>query len=325
MYKVLITGGAGFIGSHVAIHFVQEYPQYQIYNLDKLTYAGNLENVKEIEGAPNYHFICADLNSLATVRELFETYQFNAVIHLAAESHVDRSIEDPLEFVRTNVLGTVHLLEASLGVCEKFYHISTDEVYGTLGSEGYFTEESPYKPSSPYSATKAASDHLVRAYGHTFGLPYIVSNCSNNFGPHQYPEKLIPLAISRFLARKPVPVYGDGSNVRDWLYVKDHVEAIDLIFHRGKLGETYNVGGECEKRNIDLILELSDLIDAELGRPLGESRQYIHFVKDRPGHDQRYAIDCSKIKKLGWKRNYPFGQALQETLAWYTAKELLAV
>ena len=319
MYKVLITGGAGFIGSHLLAHFAKKYPQYKLYNLDKLTYAANMDYLEGIECVHLHE----DITHFNNVRQLFKTERFNAVIHLAAESHVDRSIENPLEFVTTNVLGSVHLLEAARGICEKFYHISTDEVYGSLGEEGYFSEASPYQPSSPYSASKASSDHFVRAYGRTYGLPYLISNCSNNFGPHQDHEKLIPQSIRKFFLNEPVPIYGNGTHIRDWLYVKDHVDAIDFIFHHGDLGETYNIGGECEKRNIDLITELSYLIDMELGRKEGTSKQLITFVQDRLGHDQRYAIDCSKLKKMGWKQKTPFDQALRETIRWYLASYAL--
>jgi dTDP-glucose 4,6-dehydratase len=319
MYKLLITGGAGFIGSHVVAHFAKKYPHYAIFNLDKLTYAANLDYLEGLK----CHHLCEDVNDLKRMHELFQHFRFDAVIHLAAESHVDRSIESPIEFVHTNVLGTVHLLQAALGICKKFYHISTDEVYGSLGAEGFFSETSSYQPSSPYSASKAASDHFVRAYGHTYGLPYLISHCSNNFGPHQYHEKLIPQSIKKFFREEPVPLYGTGTNVRDWLYVMDHVEAIDLIFHHGHLNETYVIGGECEKRNIDLLRELSWIMDDELGRPLGTSQKLITFVKDRPGHDQRYAIDCTKVKKLGWTKKTSFNEALLKTVRWCLASDAL--
>ncbi len=323
--KILITGGAGFIGSHVVRRFVTRYPDYQIVNLDLLTYAGNLENLKDIENRPNYTFIKGDIADSALIESLFKTHRFNGVIHLAAESHVDRSIMDPLRFVRTNIIGTVNLLNTSLDLFQsgeflRFYHISTDEVYGSLGSEGYFTESSCYQPRSPYSASKASADHLVRAYFHTYQLPVVISNCSNNYGPNQFPEKLIPLAINNILHNKPVPVYGKGENVRDWLYVEDHAEAIDLIFHQGKTGETYNVGGHNEWRNIDLIRLLCRLMDKKLNRPAGSSEKLITFVKDRAGHDFRYALDISRIKnELGWTPSVDFEQGLEKTVDWYLA------
>jgi dTDP-glucose 4,6-dehydratase len=323
--KILITGGAGFIGSHVVRRFVTRYPDYQIVNLDLLTYAGNLENLKDIENRQNYTFVKGDIADSGLIESLFKTYRFNGIIHLAAESHVDRSIMDPLRFVRTNIIGTVNLLNASLDLFQsgeflRFYHISTDEVYGSLGSEGYFTESTCYQPRSPYSASKASADHLVRAYFHTYQLPVVISNCSNNYGPNQFPEKLIPLAINNIIQKKPVPVYGRGENVRDWLYVEDHAQAIDLIFHQGKTGETYNVGGHNEWRNIDLIRLLCRLMDGKLNRPEGSSEQLITFVKDRAGHDFRYALDISKIKnELGWTPSVNFEQGLEKTVNWYLA------
>ncbi|MEZ4839914.1 dTDP-glucose 4,6-dehydratase, partial [Flavobacterium sp.] len=301
MRKILITGGAGFIGSHVVRRFVTRYPQYQIFNLDALTYAGNLENIKDIEQAPNYTFIKGDITDATFIAALFQQHQFDGVIHLAAESHVDRSITDPMAFVKTNVMGTVHLLNAARAIWKdqmegkRFYHISTDEVYGTLGATGLFTETTPYAPNSPYSASKAASDHFVRAYGETYGLPFVLSNCSNNYGPNHFPEKLIPLFINNIIHHKPLPVYGDGNYTRDWLYVIDHAIAIDLVFHAGKHHETYNIGGFNEWKNIDLVRLLCEKMDVKLHREPGTSAQLITFVKDRPGHDLRYAIDASKI------------------------------
>jgi dTDP-glucose 4,6-dehydratase len=320
---ILITGGAGFIGSHAVRHFVKKYPDYHIINLDKLTYAGNLANLSDIEKIKNYTFIKADIENGDQVEEVFEQYQIDSVIHFAAESHVDRSILDPLSFVKTNVLGTVNLLNAARKKWENtdqniFYHVSTDEVYGELGEEGYFTEETPYSPRSPYSASKASSDHFVRAYFHTYGLPVVISNCSNNYGPYQFPEKLIPLMIQNIRQGKPLPVYGDGSNIRDWLYVGDHVSAIDLIFHRGEKGETYNIGGDTELKNIELVRTLCKLMDNYMESDLGSSERLIHFVKDRAGHDQRYAIDASKIKnELGWKPETDFNAGLKQTVEWY--------
>jgi dTDP-glucose 4,6-dehydratase len=322
--KILITGGAGFIGSHVVRLFVNKYPNYQIYNLDKLTYAGNLANLTDIEDKENYAFLKGDIVDAAYLEDIFSEYQFDAVIHLAAESHVDRSITDPLAFVQTNVIGTVNLLNTArkhwAGNMQDhvFYHISTDEVYGSLGEEGLFTEETAYDPRSPYSASKASSDHFVRAYYHTYGLPVKVSNCSNNYGPNHFPEKLIPLAINNIQNERPVPVYGKGENVRDWLYVIDHARAIDVIFHDGKVGETYNIGGINEWRNIDLIELLCDQMDEKLGRPQGHSRKLITFVKDRAGHDLRYAIDSSKLmNELGWKPSVTFEEGLSKTVDWY--------
>lgn len=325
---LLITGGAGFIGSHVVRRFVRGYPGYRIVNADKLTYAGNLENLTDIENYPNYAFERADIVNKPRVTELFRKYDFDAVIHLAAESHVDRSISSPDDFVFTNIVGTVNLLNAALATWKDrpagklFYHISTDEVYGSLGDEGLFTEDSPYDPKSPYSASKAASDHMVRAYGHTFGLPVIISNCSNNYGPNQFPEKLIPLVINNIRNDRPIPVYGRGENVRDWLYVEDHAAAIDLIFHGGKEGTTYNIGGNNEWKNIDLILLLCSILDRKLGRPSGASEKLITFVKDRPGHDLRYAIDCSRLRsELGWKPIPDFAEGLEKTVDWYLSND----
>ncbi|MBF8964210.1 dTDP-glucose 4,6-dehydratase [Pontibacter sp. FD36] len=326
--KILITGGAGFIGSHVVRLFVEKYPQYQVFNLDKLTYAGNLQNLKDLEVEENYTFLKGDITDSAYLESIFSENAFDAVIHLAAESHVDRSISGPMAFVRTNVMGTVNLLEACrkhwLGQLEGklFYHVSTDEVYGSLGDEGLFTESTAYDPRSPYSASKAASDHFVRAWHHTFGLPIKLSNCSNNYGPNHFPEKLIPLAIHNIKSGKPVPVYGKGDNVRDWLYVLDHARAIDVIFHKGKLGDTYNVGGVNEWRNIDLIELLCDVMDEKLGRQPGESRRLITFVKDRAGHDARYAIDSSKLMgELEWAPSVTFEEGLRKTVDWYLQNE----
>lgn len=324
MRKILITGGAGFIGSHVVRLFVHKYPKDHIYNLDVLTYAGNLENLKDIEGASNYTFLKADICDKKAIQSLFEEYQFDTVIHLAAESHVDRSITNPFAFVETNIMGTLNLLHASNLIWKNsinkhlFYHISTDEVYGTLGETGLFTEETAYDPNSPYSASKAGSDHFVRAFGETYKLPYIISNCSNNYGPNQFPEKLIPLFINNIINHKPLPVYGDGNYTRDWLYVIDHAIAIDMIYEKGKLGETYNIGGFNEWKNIDLVKLLCQQMDSKLGRKTGESEKLITFVKDRPGHDLRYAIDANKInKKLGWKPSVTFEEGLSKTIDWY--------
>jgi len=325
---ILITGGAGFIGSHVVRRFVNKYPDYLIVNADKLTYAGNLENLTDIDKKKNYIFEKTDIVNKPQVVQLFEKYNFDGVIHLAAESHVDRSITGPDEFVFTNIVGTVNLLNAALSIWlenkkEKlFYHISTDEVYGSLGSEGLFTETTPYAPKSPYSASKASSDHMVRAYQNTFGLPIVISNCSNNYGPNQFPEKLIPLAINNIRNNKPIPVYGKGSNIRDWLYVEDHASAIDLIFHKGIHGETYNIGGENEWKNIDLIKLLCTIMDAKLGRKPGTSEKLITYVKDRPGHDMRYAIDSSKLTyELGWSPSLDFEHGLEKTVDWYLTNQ----
>ncbi len=324
--KILITGGAGFIGSHVIRLFVNKYPAYQIYNLDALTYAGNLENLVDIQEANNYTFIKADITDAIHINKLFAEHRFDAVIHLAAESHVDRSITDPLAFVNTNVIGTVNLLNAARDTWKadytgkRFYHVSTDEVYGALGETGFFTEETPYHPNSPYSASKASSDHFVRAYGETYGLPFVISNCSNNYGPNHFPEKLIPLMINNVINNKPLPVYGNGDYTRDWLFVKDHAVAIDMVFHAGKNHETYNIGGFNEWKNIDLVKLLCKTMDKKLGRTAGESEKLITFVKDRPGHDKRYAIDASKInKELGWKPSVTFEQGLEQTVDWYLA------
>lgn len=320
--NILITGGAGFIGSHLVSHFVKKYPMYRIVNFDALTYAGNLSNLYDIEGRENYEFLHADIKDNSALADVFDKYEITDVIHLAAESHVDRSISDPLAFVTTNVIGTCNLLnvckECWTGDGHRFYHISTDEVYGSLGSKGMFTEKTAYDPRSPYSASKASSDHFVRAYHHTYGLPVVLSNCSNNYGPYQFPEKLIPLIINNILSEKPLPVYGDGLQVRDWLYVQDHVEAIDIIFHRGEIGETYNIGGDNELANIDLVKTLCELVDDKLGNESGYSRQLITFVKDRPGHDRRYAIDASKIQEnLGWQPIETVESGLKKTIEWY--------
>jgi len=325
--NLLITGGAGFIGSHVIRRFVHNYPNYNIYNLDALTYAGNLENLKDIEKNSNYYFIKGDITDENFINKLFAKYRFNGVIHLAAESHVDRSINDPLSFAKTNILGTMSLLNAFKEIWKEnfndklFYHVSTDEVYGSLGESGLFKETTPYDPNSPYSASKASSDHFVRAYGETFNLPYVISNCSNNYGPNQFPEKLIPLFINNILNNKKLPLYGDGNYTRDWLYVIDHAIAIDLIFHKGKISETYNIGGFNEWKNINLVKLLCSQIDNKLNRTKS-SEELIEYVKDRPGHDLRYAIDASKInKELGWKPSVTFEQGLSITIDWYLNNE----
>ncbi len=335
MDSIVITGGAGFIGSHVIREFITRLPNTTIINLDFLTYAGNLESLKDVDDLPNYRFEWVDINEPEQIRAVFEKYNPDAVIHLAAESHVDRSISDPNAFINTNVVGTANLLN----ICREFwdidsnhthgnfpegprknlfYHISTDEVYGTLGEDGYFTEETPYDPKSPYSASKAASDHLVRAYGNTYGLPFIISNCSNNYGPNQFPEKLIPLCISNIIEEKELPIYGDGKYTRDWLYVEDHAKAIFQLFHEARTGETYNIGGHNEWTNIDLIRELIKQMDQKLGREEGFTEKLITFVKDRPGHDKRYAIDASKLgNDLGWKPSVTFEEGLSKTIDWY--------
>lgn len=321
--KIVITGGAGFIGSHVVRRFVKQYPDYDIYNLDKLTYAGNLENLKDIENSSNYHFIQADIVDGETIKTLFIEEQFDGVIHLAAESHVDRSISNPLEFIMTNVIGTTNLLNAAKHIWKGkqevlFYHVSTDEVYGALGDMGKFTETTPYNPNSPYSASKASSDHLVRAYYETYKLPVKISNCSNNYGSHHFPEKLIPLFINNIQNKKPLPVYGKGENVRDWLFVEDHARAIDIIFHTGRVGDTYNIGGNNEWKNIDLIKFLCSIMDKKLNRISGESEQLIRYITDRAGHDFRYAIDSSKLmNELGWQPSVTFEEGLEKTVTWY--------
>jgi len=324
MRNILITGGAGFIGCHVVKLFVKNYPQYHIINYDKLTYAGNLENLKEIEKFSNYSFVKGDICDINKVEEVFETYKIDSVIHLAAESHVDRSITNPFEFAQTNILGTLTLLnQAKISWKDNlenklFYHISTDEVYGSLGDTGLFLEDTPYDPKSPYSAAKASSDHFVRAYHNTFGLPVVITNCSNNYGPNQFPEKLIPLFINNIKTKKALPVYGKGENIRDWLYVEDHAKAIDVVFHKGKVGDTYNIGGFNEWKNIDLIKVICKVMDKKLGREQGESEKLITYVKDRAGHDMRYAIDATKISsELGWKPSLQFEEGIEKTIDWY--------
>jgi dTDP-glucose 4,6-dehydratase len=322
--KVLITGGAGFIGSHVVRLFVNKYSNYQIYNLDKLTYAGNLANLRDIEGKPNYTFIKGDIVDSAFINKLFSDHHFDAIIHLAAESHVDRSITNPLEFVFTNVIGTVNLLDAAKNSPKfgLFYHVSTDEVYGTLGDTGLFTETTAYDPHSPYSASKASSDHFVRAYHDTYKLPVVISNCSNNYGPYHFPEKLIPLCINNIKNNKPLPIYGKGENVRDWLFVEDHARAIDVIFHNAKHGSTYNIGGHNEWTNIDVIRLLCRIMDKKLNRAAGTNEKLITFVKDRAGHDLRYAIDSTKLQNdLGWKPSLQFEEGLEKTVDWYLTNE----
>ena len=328
MKNILITGGAGFIGSHVVRKFVNKYPEYNIFNLDALTYAGNLENLKDVNYKENYTFLHGDITDEKYINSIFEKYKFNAVIHLAAESHVDRSIYNPLNFAKTNILGTVILLNAFKSLWEnnwegkRFYHLSTDEVYGTLGKTGFFEETTPYDPNSPYSASKASSDHFVRAYGETYGMPFVITNCSNNYGQYQFPEKLIPLFINNILNDKALPVYGDGNYTRDWLHVIDHTIAIDLVFHKGKNHETYNIGGFNEWKNIDLVKLLCQQLDKKLGRASGTSEKLITYVKDRPGHDLRYAIDASKInKELGWSPTLTFEEGLSKTIDWYLSNE----
>ena len=324
MRNILVTGGAGFIGSHLVRLLVNKYPDYHIVNMDVLTYAGNLENLKDIETKENYTFVKCDICDVEKVQQVFENYQINSVIHLAAESHVDRSIEDPFSFAQTNVMGTLSLLQAAKDYWNEdfneklFYHVSTDEVYGSLAEEGYFTEETAYDPHSPYSASKASSDHFIRAFADTYGMPTVISNCSNNYGSYQFPEKLIPLFINNIVHNKPLPVYGKGENIRDWLFVNDHARAIDVIFHDGKLGETYNIGGFNEWKNIDLIKVIIKTVDRLLGREEGTSDKLITYVTDRAGHDLRYAIDSTKLKdELGWEPSLQFEEGIEKTVAWY--------
>lgn len=328
MANILITGGAGFIGSHLVRLMVNKYPQDHIYNLDALTYAGNLDNLKDISDAPNYTFLKADITDFEALKGLFQQYNFEGVIHLAAESHVDRSIANPMAFIMTNVVGTVNLLNAAKAHWngdyegKRFFHVSTDEVYGSLGDEGFFYEDTAYDPRSPYSASKASSDHFVRAWYHTYGFPVVISNCSNNYGPYQFPEKLLPLIINNIKNKKDLPVYGDGTNVRDWLWVEDHAAAIELIYRKGTIGETYNIGGNNEWTNINLVRALCDVMDELLGRPQGDAQSRITFVKDRLGHDKRYAIDATKIKnELGWEPSIGVAEGLRKTAQWYLDNE----
>ena len=330
-HKVLITGGAGFIGSHVVRLFVTNYPEYHIYNLDTLSYASNIDNLIDIKNKDNYTFIKGDVCDNDLVMDIFKKYKISRVIHLAAESHVDRSIDDPLKFAKVNVIGTLNLLQVAKNFWinnysnKLFYHISTDEVYGSLGKDGLFSETSKYDPHSPYAASKASSDHFVRSYKDTYGLPVVISNCSNNFGPNQFTEKLIPLVVQNIINNKPIPVYGNGENIRDWIYVNDHVRAIDLIFQKGQIGDTYNIGGSNEMKNIDLIHELINITDSLLDMPIGTSLKLINYVSDRPGHDFRYAIDSSKLhKELGWKASGNFKKNIKKTVSWYI-KSLLKI